>query len=86
VTITYTLNTITRFPGIPSTMTITHGARVPVAPATLQWIGSETLATLLRGVAKLPNCVLTVNERLANLEAKRGTADRPTFSRVSALK
>jgi Flp pilus assembly protein TadG len=34
VTITYTFNTITRFPGIPSTVTITRTAQVRVAPAT----------------------------------------------------
>jgi hypothetical protein len=36
VTITYTFNTITRFPGIPSTVTITRNAQVRVAPATPQ--------------------------------------------------
>ena len=32
----YTFNTITRFPGIPSTVTIQRSAQVRVAPATPQ--------------------------------------------------
>jgi hypothetical protein len=34
VTITYTFNTISKFPGIPSTITITRTAQARVAPAT----------------------------------------------------
>jgi hypothetical protein len=34
VTITYTFNTITRFPGLPSTLTIKRSSQVRVAPAT----------------------------------------------------